>query len=143
MKKAVFEGLVYDTDDRPMEVRYIGNEAFYVLDDHGFLRHIPSEEVDRQIWDAFGHQIEGHEDLLSQKAAEMIGQDDIFTVALIRQQLQNKEIQFEQLTNSGIPEEARSYLNMIGFKIVVDYHGEVVEIHQPSFSAGGDEEEDE
>ena len=48
-QKPLFEGLVFDEFDKPVEVTYIGDESFYVVDDAGFLRHIPSEEVDRQV----------------------------------------------------------------------------------------------
>ncbi len=41
----------------------------------------------------------------------------------------------------GIPEEGRAYLGMLGLKIVVNYHGDIVRIEQPSAPAdeGGEE----
>jgi len=47
--KAVFEGLVYDEEDNLLDVTYVGSEACYVVDDLGFLRHIPSRDVDHQV----------------------------------------------------------------------------------------------
>lgn len=140
MNKAVFQGLVFDIDDQPLEAVTIGNEAFYVLDDNGFMRHIPAVEIDRQVWESITAQIAGNEDLLSQQAAKMMGQEDIFTVAVIRNQLENKEKQFLDLAKTGIPEDARAYLGMMGFKAIVDHHGEVLNIQQPGVTGqDGDE----
>ncbi len=95
------------------------------------MRHIPAEEVDRQVWRYMQEQIEGHEDLISEKAADMLGQDDIFTMAAIQNQLKHMDAQFDQLAQSGIPEESRLYLGMMGFRIVISIHGEVLEVVQP------------
>jgi hypothetical protein len=130
-KKAVFTGLVYDEYDNPVQTGWIGEEPCYIVDDQGFNRHIPSEDVDRQVWRKMQEQIEGKEDLLSERAAEMLGQDDIFTMAAIQNQLKNLDTQFDQLAQIGIPEETRMYLGMIGFKIVISIHGDVLEINQP------------
>ncbi len=34
MKKAIFEGLVYDMDDRVLPVVFVGSEPTYVIDDY-------------------------------------------------------------------------------------------------------------
>ena len=94
VKRALFEGLVYDTSDQLLTVTWVGSEPSYVLDDGGFLRHIPAEEVDRQVWDVLTAGISGHEDILSEQAAKMLGQEDIFSIAVIRQQLENPSGQF-------------------------------------------------
>jgi len=62
------------------------------------------------------------------------------SIAVIRQQLENSLNQFEQLRNTGLPEDMRNYLGMTGFRIVVDFHGEVVEIIQPAITHPEDEE---
>jgi hypothetical protein len=129
--KAIFTGLVYDEYDNPVQSGWIGDEPCYIVDDQGFKRHIPAEEVDRQVWRIMQEQIEGNEDLLSEKAAEMLGQDDIFTMAAIQNQFKNLDSQFDQLAQVGIPEETRMYLGMMGFKIVISIHGEVLDIIQP------------
>jgi len=130
-RKAVFEGLVFDEDDQPVQTGWIGSEPCYIVDDAGFLRHIPAEEVDRQVWQFMQDQIEGHEDLISEQAAEMLGQSDIFTMAAIQSQLKNMDAQFDQLAQAGIPEESRLYLGMIGFRIIISLRGEVLEVIQP------------
>ena len=129
--KAVFEGLVYDENGQPVQTGWIGSEPCYIVNDAGFQRHIPAEEVDRQVWQYMQSQIEGHEGLISEQAAEMMGEDNIFTRAVIENQLKNLDDQFDQLAMAGIPEESRVYLGMIGFKIIISIHGEVLEILQP------------
>ena len=130
-KKAIFEGLIYDEYENPVGSGFIGSEPCYIVDDDGFLRHIPAEDVDLQVWQFMQKQIEGNEDLLSEQAAGMLGQDDIFTMAAIKSQLKNMDAQFDQLVQSGIPEESRLYMGMIGFRIIISIHGEVLEIIQP------------
>ena len=140
MKKALFEGLVFDTNDQPLSVTLVGDDPSYVLDDGGFLRHIPAEEVDQQVWDTLTSGISGNEDFLSEQTAKILGQEDIFSIAVIRQQLENSKDNFEQLRATGLPQDMRNYLGMTGFRIVVDFHGDVVEIKQPAITPPGDEE---
>jgi hypothetical protein len=139
-QKPLFEGLVFDEFDKPVDVAYVGDEPFYVVDDAGFLRHIPSEEVDRQVLESMRELIEGHEDLLSEQTAKMLGQEDIFTRAMIESQLKNIDQQFDTLFSSGIPEEGRAYMGMMGFRITIDVHGEVIKIDQPGMIAPDDEQ---
>lgn len=138
-QRALFEGLVSDEDDRPVEVVYVGGEPCYVVDDAGFHRHIPAEEVDRQVLDFMKEQIKGNEDLISQQTAKMMGMDDIFSKAIIENQLKKIDDQFEALLQTGIPEEGRTYLGMMGMKIVINVHGEVVRLEQPGIEASDDE----
>ena len=140
MKRALFEGLVFDTQDNPLEVTWVGDEPSYVLNDGGFLRHIPAETVDQQVWEAITAGISGNEEFLSEQTAKMLGQEDIFSIAVIRQQLENSQAQFEQLRGEGLPQDMRTYLGMTGFRIVVDFHGDVVEIKQPAVTPPDEEE---
>ena len=140
MKRALFEGLVFDTQDNPLEVTWVGDEPSYVLNDGGFLRHIPAETVDQQVWEAITAGISGNEEFLSEQTAKMLGQEDIFSIAVIRQQLENSQAQFEQLRGAGLPQDMRTYLGMTGFRIVVDFHGDVVEIKQPADTPPDEEE---
>lgn len=139
-RQPVFAGLVFDEQGRPAEVAYVGDEPCYVVDDAGFRRHIPSEQVDRQVFEAMQEMISGHEDLLSEQTAKMLGQDDIFSVAMIQSQLKNLDQQFNALLESGLPEEARAYMGMMGFRIIVDVHGQVIDIQQPGIIAPDDDE---
>lgn len=130
-KQPLFEGLITDEYDNPVETAYVGGEPCYVVNDAGFRRHIPSEDVDRQVLEKMSEMIAGHEDLLSEQAAKMLGQDDIFTRAMIENQLKQLDQQFDRILEAGLPEESRAYMGMTGFRIRVDVHGEVIEINQP------------
>jgi len=138
-KKALFSGLVFDENGRVLETIHVGEEPFYVLDDDGFKRHIPSEQVDCYVLNEMKSQIEGNEGLLSEQTAKMLGSEDIFSKAMIENQLKHMDQQFDNLLEAGIPEESRAYMGMIGFRIVVNIHGEVVHIEQPSASNDDDE----
>ena len=131
-RKPLFEGLIVDEYDQPVKVAYVGNEPCYVVNDAGFLRHIPSEVVDRQVLQQMREAIAGHEDFISEQTAKMLGQDDIFTRAMIEKQLMQIESQFEALMEVGLPDEVRAYMGMMGFRIVIDIHGNVIEVQQPS-----------
>ena len=138
---ALFEGLVVDEFDRPVEVRRVGGEVFYVVDDDGFMRHIESEQVDRQVLEHMRRMMEGHEEAISLSTMKMLGQEDIFTKAAIEASLKNIEAQFEALLQMGLPEEVRAYLGMVGFRVVVDVHGNVLRVEQPARADEGGEGE--
>jgi len=140
VKRALFGGLVFDTSDQPLVVTWVGDDPSYVLEDNGFLRHIPAEDVDRQVWDAITAGISGNEEFLSEQTAKLLGQEDIFSFAVIRQQIENSDDQFEKLRNTGLPQDMLNYLGMTGFRIVVDFHGDVVEIRQPAITSPEDED---
>ena len=130
-KAPLFAGLVVDENDNAVEYTLVGDEPCYVVDDEGFRRHIPSEQVDRQVLAQMAEMIEGHEDLLSEQTAKMLGQEDIFSRALLEQQFKNIDEQFEKVLETGFPEEGRAFLGMTGFKVRINLHGEVLEIEQP------------
>lgn len=127
----IFQGLVFDEYGNPVETAYVGSESMYVVNDQGFRRHIPSEQVDRQVLKAMTEQIKGNEDLLGEQTAKMLGQEDLFSRAIIQNQLKNIDKQLDQIFQTGIPEEGRAYMGMMGFKIIINVHGEIVALEQP------------
>jgi hypothetical protein len=137
--QAVFAGLVFDEFDRPTEVAYVGEEPCYVVNDSGFHRHIPAEQVDRQVLQNMAQLIAGHEDAVTEQTAKMLGQEDPFSVAMIQTQLKNIDQQFDSLMKTGLPEELRAYLGMMGFRIRINLHGEVLDVEQPGMAADDDE----
>jgi len=140
MPQPLFAGLVVDEDGNPVQTASIGSEPAYVIDDAGFKRHIPAEQVDRAVLNQMADMMKGSEDVLSEQTAKMLGQDDPFSKAMIENQLKNIDKQFDVLMKTGFPEEMRAYLGMMGFKVVINYHGEVVKVEQPGTSGGeGDE----
>lgn len=139
MIKAIFEGMVFDTLGRQLQVAYVGDEPTYVIDDSDFERHVPAGELDRQVWNRMSEGIEGNEDFLSEQTAKLLGQDDIFSIAVIRNQFENRDKQFCELQEKGLPYDLRMYMTMVGFQVVVNHRGEVMEVKQPAVTDGDEE----
>jgi hypothetical protein len=139
-RQPLFAGLVIDEFGNVAESALIGDEPCYVVDEAGFRRHIPAEQVDRQVLGQIAESMKGSEEYLSEQTAKMLGQEDIFSKAMIEQQLKNIDKQLDQLMQVGIPEDMRAYLGMTGFKIVINVHGEVIRLEQPGIASDdGDE----
>ena len=134
-RQPLFAGLVVDESGRAAETAFVGDEPCYVVDDYGFRRHIPAEQVDRVVLSQIADLMKGSEDLISEQTAKMIGQEDVFTKAAIEQQIKNIDKQFDQLMQVGIPEDMRAYLGMTGFKIIINVHGEVIKVDQPGIAS--------
>ena len=132
MRGALFAGLVVDELDRPVGEASIGGEPFYVVDDDGFRRHIESAFVDRQVLEQMRTMIQGNEEMISEGTMKMLGQEDIFTKAMIERSLRNVDAQFDQLLAQGLPVEARTWMGMLGFRVVIDVRGNVLRLEQPS-----------
>jgi hypothetical protein len=130
-RQPLFSGLVIDESGNIAESALVGDEPCYVVDDAGFRRHIPSEQIDRAVLAQFADLMKGSEGLISEQAAKMLGQEDVFTKAAIEQQLKNIDQQFDQLMQTGIPEDMRAYLGMMGFKIIINMHGDILRVEQP------------
>lgn len=135
-RQALFEGLVCDEAGQPVDVAYVGSEAHYVVDDAGFLRHVLAETVDRQVLTMFIEQLQEHREVAVSQALHMLGQDDLFTKAALDHSIDNVDV--DQIFQQGIPSQARNMLGMMGFRVVINYHGEVVDFNQPTLEDGGD-----
>lgn len=129
-QQTMFAGLVYDEHDNLVEVAVIGGDAQYVIDDDGFRRHIDAEIVDRQVLSFFLEQLEDNKDLAVEQALRMLGSDDLLTKAAIDASLRN--INMDQIIAQGVPAQARDMLGMLGFRITIDVHGEVIRLDQPA-----------
>ncbi len=129
-RQALFEGLVSDEYEQPVTTATVGGEAFYVVDDDGFHRHVDADGVDRQVLSIFLQQLEENKDMAIEQAMNMMGKDDLFTKAAIDAQLRN--IDMDQIMAQGIPMQARDMLGMLGFRVLINVHGEVIDIRQPS-----------
>ncbi len=126
--KALFEGLVFDEAGRTLGVTTVGGEAQYVIDDEGFHRHIDAETVDRQVIAAIQEQVQANKEIVEEAMMRMIGSDDLFTKAALDISIKN----MDQVIERGIPEDARMWLGMMGLRIVVNLHGEVIDLNMPS-----------
>jgi hypothetical protein len=130
-RQPLFTGLIVDEFDNPVESAYVGEEPCYVVNDAGFRRHIPAELVDRQVLQSLASMIEGSEGAIAEQAAKMLGQDDPFSKAMIESQLKNLDQQLDNVLGTGIPEEGRAYMGMMGFRVRINVHGEVLALDQP------------
>ena len=139
-RQPLFAGLVIDESGDLAESALVGDEPCYVVDDAGFRRHIPAEQVDRAVLAQFTELMKGSEGFISEQAAKMLGQEDLFTKAAIENQLKNIDKQFDQLMQTGIPEDMRAYLGMMGFRVIINMHGEVLRVEQPGAASDEDGE---
>lgn len=134
-RQALFTGLIYNEEGQPVETTFIGSEPNYIILDGDFKRHVAAEEVDRQVINWLQEQATANKELVSAGMMTMLGQDDLFTKAMIDSSLS----QMDRVMEQGLPDDARTMLGMLGFKIIVNTHGEVVNIDMPS-QAVDDEE---
>lgn len=133
-RTAMFTGLVVDEAGQPATVTHVGENACYVVMDDDFKRHIDAELVDRQVLRFMREQVEGQRDLAVKTMLDMLGKDDIFTKAALESSINN----IDQNVGQAIPDDAKQWLGMLGFKIVIDFQGTVVDLQMP---AAGSEED--
>jgi hypothetical protein len=126
--QALFEGLISNEDDEPVEVVHLGDEAFYVIPDGNFRRHVEAASVDNAVLDQLREQIASQQDLVTQGVLEFLGKDDLFTKASIDLALKN----FEEGFRRADPEQWRPMLGLLGFRVIVNVHGEVVRVEYPT-----------
>jgi hypothetical protein len=134
---AFFEGLIETEDGLPVGVATVGQADYYVIDDQGFMRHIEAATVDRVVLAQFIEQMQEHRDEASQAMLKLMGSEDLFTKAAVDSTLKNVNV--EQMLGQRLPAEARQWLGMLGFRIVIDYHGDVVRVDMPAAPDGEDE----
>ena len=126
---AFFEGLIQTNDGAPVEVARVGETDYYVIDDAGFRRHVEATAVDRVVLGQFWQQMQEHRDEAAVAMMRMLGSEDLFTKAAVESTLRNVDI--EQALAQQLPPDTRQLLGLMGFRIVLDYHGEVVRIDLP------------
>jgi len=137
-RQALFQGLVFSEEEQLAEVDFVGGEPFYVVVDLDFRRYVEAEVIDRQVLAWLQQQIASNQDLVTEGTMSMLGANDLFTKAMIDASIQDMEKQTEQLMRQGLPESIRAWLGMLGFRIVVNVHGEVVNIDAPAAADEGD-----
>lgn len=136
-RQSLFAGLVYDEAGQPVETTFIGQEPYYIIMDGDFKRHVAAEEIDRQVIEWIKQQATANKELVSEQIMKLLGKDDIFTKAMIDSSIMQID---EQVMQQGLPEDARLMLGMMGFKIIVDIHGELVRLDMPAQELPEDDE---
>ncbi len=135
-KTAMFEGLVVDARGNPAPVKLVGEQACYVVDDDGFLRHIDAAAVDRQVLSFIKGQVDVNRDIAVDGVMQMLGQDDLFTKVAVESSIDK----MDENVGQSIPAEARQWLGMLGFRIVIDEQGTVLDIELPAGGIEGEED---
>jgi len=133
-RAAIFEGLVFDQERHPLEVVHLGDEPYYVIDDAGFRRHVEAAYIDRQVLQAMQAQIDENKEAVQEGLLRMLGQADLFTKAAVDSSLNH----IERLLQNGLPVEARQWLGLMGFRVVVDLHGDVASIEGGTIDERGE-----
>lgn len=134
-RNAMFTGLVVDEAGNLAEVALVGEKACYVVLDDDFRRHIDAEQVDAQVLRFMRDQVDDHRDIAVEQMLTMLGKDDIFTKVAVESSINN----IEKNVGQPIPEEARQWMGMLGFRIVIDFHGNVTNIQMPAGGIDDDE----
>jgi hypothetical protein len=133
-RQAIFAGLVYDEEGKLVETTFVGQEPHYIIMDGDFKRHVAAEEVDRQVITWLQEQASANKEMVTEGMMAMLGKDDLFTKAMIDSSLH----QMYKIMEMGLPEDARTMLGMMGFKVIVNTHGEMVNLEMPG-QMDGDE----
>ena len=128
----IFSGLIFDERDQVVEYKKVEDEEYYIINDDGFMRHVEASTIDRAIFKEMTSWVKGNEDVIGIEAAKMMGQEDLFTTAKVINELKNIDQQIDQMMQVGFPEDQKSYMGMMGFKVIIDYHGDLVEVCQAS-----------
>ncbi len=138
-KQALFAGLIFNEWGEPVQPATVGGEPYYVILDDGFRRHVAARDVDIQIVAQLRDLLLAQRELVTEQVLEMMGRDDLFTKAMIDSTLQNLDKQVDQMMEVGLPEDARMWLGMMGFRATVNIHGELLDLNLPAQEIPEDE----
>ena len=136
--RAVFAGLITEENGNAVTTAYVGASPHYIVNDAGFLRHIPAEKIDRQVLKALQANVLANRTVVVEGMLQFMGQADIFTKAAVESALNNMDENMEQVLQFGLPEETRAWLGLMGFRVVIDLHGDIVDLHLPEGSTFAD-----
>ncbi len=128
---AVFAGLIVDENDNVVDVAYVGGVPHYVVDDAGFLRHIPSEKIDRHVLSVMQEGVLENREVVVQGMLQFLGKDDLFTKAAVDASIGQMPENVKALLDAGLPEDARQWLGLMGLRVVINIHGDVVDVVMP------------
>ena len=134
-RSALFAGLIQDESGNPVDAVTVGDAPNYVVEDAGFRRHVESEAVDLQVIEMLREQFLAHRDIATEAMLQMLGKDDLFTKAMIDVSIKN----MDKVLDQGLPDGARAWLGMLGFRVIINTHGQVVRLDMPEQSESFDE----
>jgi hypothetical protein len=126
-RQAIFAGLIQNEDGESVDVTQLGDEAFYVIPDGDFRRHVEAAVVDDEVLRLLREQMDGMQDQVVDGVLKFLGKEDLFTKASIDMALKN----FDQAFRVADPEQWKPWLGALGFRVIVNVHGEVVRVESP------------
>jgi hypothetical protein len=120
--RALFEGLVYNEQGVPAELRFVGDEPHYVVVDDGFERYVRAKCVDDAVLAELQGQVDAQQDELIEAMLQALGRDDVLTKAALGASLGDLATNLRESASW----QWRPWLQMLGFRIVIDVHGQLV-----------------
>lgn len=125
--QAIFSGLIQNVEGEPVTVTWVGDEAFYVIPEDDFKRHVEAAKVDQQVLQLLRAKMDGMQDEVVEGVLKFLGKEDLFTKASVDMALKN----FDHAFRMADPEQWKPWLGMVGFRVIVNVHGEVVRVDSP------------
>ena len=89
------------------------------------------QEDFQRVMEVLKAQVHAQRELVVESMLDYLQQDDLFTKAAIETSVDQMDENIEQLLQIGLPEETRSWLGMMGFRVIINLHGEVVDLDFP------------
>jgi hypothetical protein len=127
-RQALFPGLVYNETGESATVTYIGGVAHYGISDANFVRHVEAYRIDSAVIALMQTQISSMQDEVVRQMMQVLQKDDIFTKAALDASVRN----LEQNIRQSDPEQWVPWLRLLGFRVVVNVHGDIVELIYPT-----------
>jgi hypothetical protein len=128
-RRALFADLVFNDEGQVAEVVLVGAIPHYAVPDGDFLRHVDAEQVDRQVVRVLQKRFSEMSDAVADSAVQLLGHEGLFTRASIKHAIEH----MDQLLEPGAVDldDFRTALWMSKFRVVVDRHGDVIEVELP------------
>lgn len=125
---AAFDQLVFDRSGEIVPVKRIGGSDHYVVAEDGFDYHIASGKVDDAVWSYLRTEFQKVKEEQLPAALEAMGVTDPFTLAAYEAAIDK----FGSGDSPAMAPQQKDLLALMGFRIVIDYHGDVLDIEMPS-----------
>jgi hypothetical protein len=132
MWRPLFHDLIFNEVGERVELVRVGAISHYAIPDAGFLRHVEAEYVDRQVIAWMKQRFVAMRDTIVDGVAHMMGEENLFTRATVEHTIEN--IDRVLATGNVDLDQLRTTLWMMKFRVVVDVHGDVVEIDASGLS---------
>jgi hypothetical protein len=136
-REPLFADLIYSEEGERVRVVDVGGVPHYAIPHGDFLRHVEAEYVDRQVVVMLQEHFRSMRDVIADGVVHMLGEENLFTRASIDHAIEN----LDRILEAGHVDtnELRTALWMMKFRVVVDFHGDVVRLDIPGWEDGDGE----